>query len=852
MAEPRELRPIQVLLDTKQFIAVPDPQDFRGGKKDFFEDNDQGFVAHRDRIREKLRGISKSARSRKEPLTFLTVQMRETALAKSYRPLGSLFKNTNGFAHVGSQHVGEMIFQGTPDTIDRLERIIERKAEETPRLAPNKKTGELEKRVSGYRSEVGAIDDIRLHDRGDRLGFSTEEAVEWLGQPNVLGSYIVELFRPDPRVGGAAVVDARRNLTLALESLGGVSVHPFIPSQQNAEFGESSALLSVRLTGASGSDIELPFTPRAQTGERPLTPYDSRTAKPDLDKAKHQRLLTVLAEQSLVRSIELPPLIEASPAAIMHKESTLATPVPQAGADYPVVGIIDGGTADLPALAAWRVGDAGLVPLADRDESHGSFIAGLVVAAGVWNPHLADKLEATGCKFYDLDIIPRRDLRPTYYSDPEFFFDLLDEKIKAAKRDHGARIFNFSFAVTYRTSRPGYSPVADRLDRIARANDVILVISAGNLGQGDSRPVWPAKAPDAVQMLAGFGAREKRITPPAEHLLGLTVGAINPPSLTGHIADMPTTYTRRGPGVGGARKPDLAHYGGVEASSGGNRTGLASISASGATVENCGTSFAAPHVAATVATIDQRLARMASRELLMALPIHRARRPKALEHASLKHISREFVGFGITPPADAILMDDPYGITLVFSEKLLARQVLTFPFSWPQSLVTPEGGCRGRIDLTLVYTPPIDPDHREEAQRVQLEVGLRREDIDPESGEISMTSNELSHDSANLPKGMTATEKYRLMTGIKWAPIQRLYANMPNGRGTGSNWKLGLKSLVRAGAAYPDDGVPFSILLTISDPKRATPFHDELRNQLQATGLQIADITVAHRVRARG
>ena len=39
---------------------------------------------------------------------------------------------------------------------------------------------------------------------------------------------------------------------------------------------------------------------------------------------------------------------------------------------------------------------------------------------------------------------------------------------------------------------------------------------------------------------------------------------------------MPTTYTWRGPGVGGARKPELAHYGGVETTS---QTGLVSLSA---------------------------------------------------------------------------------------------------------------------------------------------------------------------------------------------------------------------------------------------------------------------------------
>ena len=138
---------------------------------------------------------------------------------------------------------------------------------------------------------------------------------------------------------------------------------------------------------------------------------------------------------------------------------------------------------------------------------------------------------------------------------------MLDEKVKVAKKDYGVRVFNLSFSIGQRTSRLAYSLAADRLDRIARANDVLFVVAAGNLGNS-SRPPWPEKAEDAAIMLAGFGSNDQQLTAPAEHVLGITVGAINPPGVPGHVPQMPTTYTRRGPGVGGARKPDLGHYGG--------------------------------------------------------------------------------------------------------------------------------------------------------------------------------------------------------------------------------------------------------------------------------------------------
>jgi Subtilase family len=518
---------------------------------------------------------------------------------------------------------------------------------------------------------------------------------------------------------------------------------------------------------------------------------------------------------------------------------------PRAGVDHPTLAIVDGGVSNAAPLNKWRVGDAGLVPTSDRDEAHGTFIAGLVSSGNSLNPTLNGTIESAGCKFFDLDLFPRPELRATYYPDIEDLFDILDEKVKVAKRDHHVRVFNLSFAIGQRSSRLAYSLTADRLDRIARTNDVIFVVAAGNLKT--SRPPWPEKAEDAAVMLAGFGTNDQHITAPSEHILGITVGAINPHGVPGHVPLMPTTYTRRGPGVGGARKPELAHYGGADTI---NQTGLISLSVVGEAMHSCGTSFAAPLTAATIATLDQRLARQMRRETLLALPVHRAKRPEVLERRALRHVSREFVGFGIAPPADVLLNDEPHSVTLVFSDHLLAKQRLEFPFAWPRSLVTAGGSCRGRAEVTLCYTPPIDPDHREEAIRVQVEAFLHQEKVNEATGEIVWESR-LNHDAGDVPQGMNKTESYMIKTGLKWSPMKRYHVLMPEGRGNSSNWRLSLDNLVRAGAAFPTEGVRFSLILTVSDLKATAPVREEMRLDLQNRGLILADITVAHRVRTR-
>jgi hypothetical protein len=849
----QDLRPIQVFLDTKRFIEMEEPQPFGGGSKDFFADNNRGFAAHKAQIKKRVASVAEGLRRTNQPGGFIKVQQREEALAKSHRPLGSLFTPSNRFALVGAERVGELLFQTTPAALDRLANIIESKAELTPRMAVNKKTGREEPRVSSYRSEVGGIEDIRLHGATDRVKFSSEEAVHWMQQPNVIGGYIVELFRPDRSISPDTIDALIANFRQGLQRLhGGLLVRPILPSTSTTQFGEPSLALSVQLISDEKRRlIDLPFLVDGRSAEmsEASLPSEMRGVHGDLTLGRHAELLAFLGEQALVRSVELPPVLETTPMVGGANLGAAVVPEPGTGVDYPVVAIIDGGVTQSAALNLWKIGDAGLVPENDRDEAHGTFIAGLICAGSALNPTLSAALEPTGCKFYDLDLFPRRELRSTYYSDIEELFDILDEKVKVAKSDYGVRVFNLSFSIGQRSSRLAYSLAADRLDRIARTNDVIFVVAAGNLPPSSGRPPWPEKGEDAATMLAGFGTQDQQITAPSEHVLGITVGAVNPPGVSGHVHLLPTTYTRRGPGVGGARKPDLSNYGGANAA-GSSQTGLVSLTIGGDAVHNCGTSFAAPLTAATIATLDQRLERQSPRETLLALPVHRAKRPKSLNSKALRHVSREFVGFGMAPAADALLNDEPHSVTLVFSDSLLAKQRLEFPFVWPKSLVGADGSCRGHAEITLCYTPPIDPDHREEAIRVQLEAHLHQEKLDEKTGELTWESR-LNQDAADVPQGMQKTESYLIKTGLKWSPIKRYQVAMPQGRGNTSNWRVSIESLVRAAVAFPKDGVKFTLMLTISDLEAKEAVREEMRLDLQSKGIVLADITVAHRLRPR-
>ena len=49
----------------------------------------------------------------------------------------------------------------------------------------------------------------------------------------------------------------------------------------------------------------------------------------------------------------------------------------------------------------------------------------------------------------------------------------------------------------------------------------------------------------------------------------------------------------------------------------------------------------------------------------------------------------------------------------------------------------------------------------------------------------------------------------------------------------------------------PDNGVPFTALLTISDPKQRHPVFNDMRQSLRALGVRVEDIRTAARIVTR-
>lgn len=109
-----------------------------------------------------------------------------------------------------------------------------------------------------------------------------------------------------------------------------------------------------------------------------------------------------------------------------------------------------------------------------------------------------------------------------------------------------------------------------------------------------------------------------------------------------------SNYSCRGPGLRVGLKPDLAHIGGSGTRHATLGHGLLSLDAAGQVVDSCGTSYAAPNVAKTLASLDHAIEGTVSRETLIGLGIHLAVLPDSLNDRNLQSVT--YLEFSVMRP----------------------------------------------------------------------------------------------------------------------------------------------------------------------------------------------------------
>lgn len=247
--------------------------------------------------------------------------------------------------------------------------------------------------------------------------------------------------------------------------------------------------------------------------------------------------------------------------------------------DAPRVCVIDSGIASGHPMLSSAVGESISVPASIGppidEHGHGTQVAGLAlygdISECIANRQFSPSLWITSAKVTEIEDDPSGPRMK--FPDEKLIPNQMREAIEYFHTEYGCRVFNISLGderLVYDGGKP--SIWAWTLDDIARKLNVVIVVSAGNS--------WPpSEDSDPRNAVDGYPKyllhRDNRLIEPAVAAIPLTIGSLahsDAPRGAGgrrDVAlravaqkDMPSPFTRTGPGIGNAVKPELSEYGG--------------------------------------------------------------------------------------------------------------------------------------------------------------------------------------------------------------------------------------------------------------------------------------------------
>ena len=481
----------------------------------------------------------------------------------------------------------------------------------------------------------------------------------------------------------------------------------------------------------------------------------------------NQSLLDDLLQFDLVSLVDLPPSPPPEDSFDLLAPVIPPDPLPPVPSNGPVACIVDSGvTAGHPLLRDVVIEeedfDSGEGTAADLN-GHGTQVGGLVVYGDIAH-RMQDNEWLPQVNLYSAKVL-RNDLNSLDPTSPDATFpaeerveDQLTRAVEYFHREHHCRIFNLSIGHNDRLYTGGRQlPWAEVLDELARRMDIVIIVSAGNVHDMEI-PSASHSAQFKEQVAGSLMEPRHRLIDPATSALSLTVGAIarrDDPSMLSLSAGTqlaaseigcPSPFTRRGPGVAGAVKPEVVAPGG--------NFGLDSIAGhlhwrrndpnlgeptlnrdfvSGRLLRAvCGTSFAAAqvtHIAARMeAALKNDFQTEPSQNLVRALLVNSARPSNNVRKYVNKGDLLNTVGYG--QPDVEFCWSMPSRVSLVAEDIVQYRTFHIYSLVVPEVFLQEPG--RRSISVTLAYDPPTRLSRRDYiATAMWLEVfgGLTTEQV---------------------------------------------------------------------------------------------------------------------------
>ena len=435
-------------------------------------------------------------------------------------------------------------------------------------------------------------------------------------------------------------------------------------------------------------------------------------------------VIRTLLSTEEVATIDLPP--EPDVATGEALDLTLAdlpdlAPVPE---NAPVIGLIDSGINAHPLLDGVLVGAIG-VPAAlggADDFGHGTRVGGVALFGDLRAQLANGTLERVG-RIASAKVVNDRGA----FDERRLVPSQMREALTTLNQRFGCRLFVIALGDPKRVFDGGkVGPWAATLDELARELNAVIIVSAGNRS-----PRSGNRIEQAVTEYPGYLLEPaNRLCEPAGAMNVVTVGSLAHGEGIGpefeenvHVRPItrafePSPFTRVGPGIGGALKPDLVDVGGTmvfDPAVARLRRGEDLPTAGVLMLHHrfvdrlftagSGTSYAAPLVAHKAAQIFTQFPD-ASANLVRALLAGAARVPdealgklQALGDEALRSVC----GHGQVDPIRAAHSDD-HRVVLYAEDELPHDHFAVYQLPIPEPF---QSGGRRTIRTTLAFDPPV-------------------------------------------------------------------------------------------------------------------------------------------------
>lgn len=571
-------------------------------------------------------------------------------------------------------------------------------------------------------------------------------------------------------------------------------------------------------------------------------------------KVKYEEKAFVeLQEFDAICSIEDMPVFDLSFVSETKSEiKSIETLIPQEGAVYPTIGILDTGIKNNASLAPWILKDT-FTPYieSDIDKSHGSAVASIIL--------YGDRLEQdnftdlNGCYIFDATIVPKK---PLLNSISEF--DLITNITDAVKSKPEIKIWNLCIGWSAEVSPYKMSDFGAALDFLQDELNILICTSVGNCRNFESN------------------RKRAKIQVSSDSVRAISVGSIAHSKNTFDLAEVHETspFSRVGAGPFNLVKPELVHFGGNAGINSSGRSiynGINAIDKDGNLSSKAGTSFSTPRITSIAAALDNELLDDFDPMLLKALIIHSSKYPNV---AIQPEERLKQMGFGVPPAMKEILYNAENEITLVIRdtiEKGNFIEILDFPY--PQDMVE-DNYYTGEITVTLVASPDLVQSQGEEYCQSNIDVyfGTYNDKVERSGktirnliGKDSGAKNLLNpqvYSKREIKKNHQFKDE-RLLKNFhqKYQPVKKWVVNLSEISEANKiryteypkRWFLKIEGLFRDHIEKIEDKIKtdFCLIITIKDNKHGTSVYDNVTAGLEQNNFIQKNINVRSKIQLK-